>query len=467
LNRIVVIAGVAAVVVALALAAFVLRDGEREAEPPAVAAAPQPAAPEPAAQSAARPAEPPAEPVAPSFDIVRVEPSGETVIAGRATPGAEVTVLDHGEALGTVTADEAGEWVLLPEEPLSPGSHELGLSAQAPEAPAPAQTQPAQTQPAQTQPAQTQPAQTQPAQTQPAQTQPAQAQPAQTQPTQAQPAQAQPTQTQPTQTQPTQTQPTQAQPTQTQPTQAQTAEAPTAASPSEPTAAEAPVMPAEIQEPESQPPEPGPLVSENVVVVVVPEPKPAETVEAATTTGAAPAPEQPIAMLTPRAGEGASRVLQQPGEGGIADRSLILNAVDYDESGRVIISGQATPGALIYVYLDDKPLGRAVTDDEGRWEAVPGERVAPGLHSLRVDQVDGVGSVVASVETPFSRATLLSSLDEESFVVVQPGNSLWRIARRSYGRGIRYTVIFEANRGQIRDPDLIYPGQIFQVPAGE
>ena len=48
--------------------------------------------------------------------------------------------------------------------------------------------------------------------------------------------------------------------------------------------------------------------------------------------------------------------------------------------------------------------------------------------------------------------------------IVQPGNSLWRIARRSYGAGLRYTVIYEANRSQIRRPDLIYPGQVFTIP---
>ena len=49
-------------------------------------------------------------------------------------------------------------------------------------------------------------------------------------------------------------------------------------------------------------------------------------------------------------------------------------------------------------------------------------------------------------------------------VVVQPGESLWRIARHAYGQGVRYTVIFAANHDQIRDPDLIYPGQTFAVP---
>jgi nucleoid-associated protein YgaU len=50
-------------------------------------------------------------------------------------------------------------------------------------------------------------------------------------------------------------------------------------------------------------------------------------------------------------------------------------------------------------------------------------------------------------------------------VVIQPGNNLWRISRVIYGRGIEYTAIYEANRDKIRDPDLIYPGQIFATPG--
>ena len=52
-----------------------------------------------------------------------------------------------------------------------------------------------------------------------------------------------------------------------------------------------------------------------------------------------------------------------------------------------------------------------------------------------------------------------------TFIIVQPGNSLWRLARRSYGSGFQYAVIFEANRDQIKDPDLIYPGQVFTMPV--
>ena len=52
-------------------------------------------------------------------------------------------------------------------------------------------------------------------------------------------------------------------------------------------------------------------------------------------------------------------------------------------------------------------------------------------------------------------------------MTVQPGNNLWTLARTHYGSGVLYTQIFTANREQIRDPDLIYPGQIFALPELE
>jgi nucleoid-associated protein YgaU len=92
--------------------------------------------------------------------------------------------------------------------------------------------------------------------------------------------------------------------------------------------------------------------------------------------------------------------------------------------------------------------------------------VANGLHQLRVDQVTGEGKVVTRVESPFDRAApdATAAASSATTVVVQPGNSLWRIARRNYGSGWDFTVIYDANREQIRNPDLIYPGQVFALP---
>jgi len=93
----------------------------------------------------------------------------------------------------------------------------------------------------------------------------------------------------------------------------------------------------------------------------------------------------------------------------------------------------------------------------------PTASVAPRLHTLRVDQVGADAKVAARIESPFLRAALVELPADQAFIV-QPGNNLWRIARRSYGEGLRYTVIYQANRSQIRNPDLIYPGQVFTIP---
>ncbi len=143
---------------------------------------------------------------------------------------------------------------------------------------------------------------------------------------------------------------------------------------------------------------------------------------------------------------------------------LSLDAIDYDKSGNLSMSGQSPEGTRVRIYLDNRPIGGATTGEAGVWQLAPSISVPPGLYKMRVDQVDRSGIVVARIETPFSRAGPMGDLPRDAVTFVQPGNSLWRIARRTLGKGVRYTVIFEANRDQIRDPDLIYPGQIFVVP---
>jgi len=49
-------------------------------------------------------------------------------------------------------------------------------------------------------------------------------------------------------------------------------------------------------------------------------------------------------------------------------------------------------------------------------------------------------------------------------VIIRRGDTLWRISRRVYGRGVRFSTIYLANQDQISDPDRIWPGQVFKVP---
>ncbi|WP_320199374.1 LysM peptidoglycan-binding domain-containing protein [Agrobacterium sp. rho-13.3] len=61
----------------------------------------------------------------------------------------------------------------------------------------------------------------------------------------------------------------------------------------------------------------------------------------------------------------------------------------------------------------------------------------------------------------FEQAPLAHS---DSAVIIRRGDTLWQISRRVYGQGVRYTTIYLANQDQIKNPDLIEPGQIFGVP---
>ena len=71
----------------------------------------------------------------PSFDVVRINPQGDAVVAGRAEPGAKVVLRDGERTLGEATADSRGEWVFVPETPLPPGSHRLDLEMRVGSAP--------------------------------------------------------------------------------------------------------------------------------------------------------------------------------------------------------------------------------------------------------------------------------------------------------------------------------------------
>ncbi|HIC71834.1 MAG TPA: LysM peptidoglycan-binding domain-containing protein, partial [Alphaproteobacteria bacterium] len=177
-------------------------------------------------------------------------------------------------------------------------------------------------------------------------------------------------------------------------------------------------------------------------------------------------PATPLAILMSREGSGSAQLLQgkEPIHGLIAPESLTLDILNYEASGQVDFSGQGKPNSRISAYIDNELIGITTVMPDGTWQLVPTVQVALGLHTLRIDQIDLTGQVISRLETPFSMASFERPRTGEGLVIVQPGNSLWRIARRLYGQGIRYTMIFVANQDQIRDPALIYPGQIFIVP---
>ncbi len=65
---------------------------------------------------------------------------------------------------------------------------------------------------------------------------------------------------------------------------------------------------------------------------------------------------------------------------------------------------------------------------------------------------------------PFAPSDTPDQVLRHRTITVRRGDNLWRIAEQHYGEGIRYSLIFGANGDLIRDPDLIYPDQVFTIP---
>jgi hypothetical protein len=197
-----------------------------------------------------------------------------------------------------------------------------------------------------------------------------------------------------------------------------------------------------------------PVTSEQVVVAVVPQPP--------GTDKTAKGGEETLVMISPPSG--AATLVQPPSSAGVPKvGDLQVSTLDYDERGKATITGQATPGTTVRAYLDDKPVAEGQAGKDGRWRLAPDQPLETGQHRLRVDRLAQDGKPVARLEMKFERQESAPGDTGRRLHVVR-GDNLWNIARAHYGEGFRYTTIFDANKDQIRDPNLIYPGQIFSLP---
>jgi nucleoid-associated protein YgaU len=211
--------------------------------------------------------------------------------------------------------------------------------------------------------------------------------------------------------------------------------------------------------------------------------------------------ERPVvALVTPNK---PTVVLSQPGAPKPAG-ALVVETVEIEPGGKFHVSGQARPGAPLRLYLNDSFVTSVTAGADGRFAVTINEGVAAGSYRVRVDEASSSGTVRARAEVPFTApettasisaqataskrpdsaapqlaaagATVLPDGSSSPSTVVVPkittttvsrGDSLWRLSQASYGAGMRYAVIYKANQGQIRNPNLIYPGQVFVMPASE
>ena len=339
--------------------------GAQDQGPDALAAA-QAKADAVAAALAGSPVPPDSDDGVPAFDIARIEPTGEAVIAGRAMPGATVELLLNGELHDHAVADQSGQFAMVPPR-LPPGTYDLTLRSNQPD---------------------------------------------------------------------------------------------------------------------------GRQATSKQSVAVAIEPGPTD--------------RPVVALMTPGK---PTVVLSQPAAPKARAGAVVVESVEIEPGGKFHASGRAHPGVAVRLYLNDTFVASATAGADGRFAVTINEGVAPGSYRVRLDEVEpNSGAVRARSEVPFNVpdamvtasvpaqataskrpetaaaqqpqlaaavATVLPDGGSPSTVVVPKiatttvsrGDSLWRLSRHTYGVGTRYAVIYKANREQIRNPNLIHPGQIFVLPA--
>ncbi|XDZ66795.1 LysM peptidoglycan-binding domain-containing protein [Alphaproteobacteria bacterium LSUCC0684] len=182
-------------------------------------------------------------------------------------------------------------------------------------------------------------------------------------------------------------------------------------------------------------------------------------------------------QISSSAGAGSSGVAGQgnaasPSESGNTDDaagpalmspSVQIRTIQALTAKRLAVSGNSTGGITANLTVNDVSVA-ADLDDRGMFAAVAD--IDPDAESfrLRVELKGDGGEVLARASLRLSRAQIQQSLGNNSLLVVQRGDALWRIAYRTYGEGIRYIDIYRKNQKQIDDPDLIYPDQVFVIP---
>lgn len=152
---------------------------------------------------------------------------------------------------------------------------------------------------------------------------------------------------------------------------------------------------------------------------------------------------------------------------GVKKSFISVEAVEV-EGQKIFIAGAGKPKETVRVYLDNESLGDTKVGETGRFLLEERKSLEPGKYSIRVDQIkSSTGQVAARAEVPFiveDQPVTEASLDEATSVIIRHNDNLWTIAQRLYGDGRRFSAIYTKNRTQIRNPNVIFPGQVFNLP---
>lgn len=147
------------------------------------------------------------------------------------------------------------------------------------------------------------------------------------------------------------------------------------------------------------------------------------------------------------------------------DGDLKVSKIDYLDTGRIVVTGDALPRLRVSLSLNDKYLGFAKVSDHKHFGlgADVGQLESGKKYTLTVRLHDGDGRTISQVGHTFVMPEMTG--DDDTYYTVRQGDCLWIIARNFLRRGVLFSII--AERNNIANPDLIFPKQLLQIPVGE
>jgi hypothetical protein len=453
-----------------------------------------------------------------TFGLLRAEPDGSVVIAGSGTPGTEVEIYSNGSLLGRATVESSGDWVLVPDQPIPPGGTELTLAETGKEGQASQSFVVVINEDRSSEPlvvASTPGAASEVLQGLDRPQAAATADIAAAAPAPAPAAEPPAPADQPAAVAP-------------EPPATSQPAAPEASASGQPAAPSAPAAdPAQIAEPPAaepapaEPAAPAAIAPETAVAAAAPtEPAPAAPFPSVLPTIDAIEIEGDRAFFAGAGPEGATMRLYVDGthiaDTIVSDGRWLIEAgnvltapsqrvrVDMLRAGTADVAGRAEVDFVVNLPEAQPPIAVAEAQEPPASDAspnasapTPADQPAPSAETVPAAPASSENATApapapaqsasapaaeptapaaapaspatAEADVPTMVAVATGDPEAQRFAsgkaIIRRGDNLWTIARRVYGAGIKYTTIYQANTGQIRDPDRIYPGQVFELPG--
>ena len=140
-----------------------------------------------------------------------------------------------------------------------------------------------------------------------------------------------------------------------------------------------------------------------------------------------------------------------------------IQSVSFSQDGSLSIQGIANYGSNIEILVN-KNLSSIFLKNKPEWIFNSSYKLDYGMYKLVANLKSQNNTILDSITLPFMRSEMPSGELPDNYVLIKPGDMLWTISFKIYGNPLKYIEIYEENRDQITNPDLIFPGQVFSIP---